>query len=492
MTRHKRFANVMTKWAPLSGVAGWIVFGDWLAGLALAVLAVIWAVLPDDEGPPVLALAMTMQWVSVSIGLFYNLLTDRPLEATIHADYRYMVLLGLVCVAVTTVGLALGRYLIDRTRPPQGLRPDHALTFKSVMFVYVVFTAVLSVVRVTDVDLGGLAMAAVAFTYLRLGLVYLIFRRMVARGEWHYLAALLAVEVVLGISGFYAGFKEPLIMAALAFLEFFDRRNVRHWVSIAALSAIMVTLGILWMGVRVEYRARYMEDQRFADNRSTRLDALRESVNGWMSQSSGEWWHNVDMFVDRMWTIYYPALAVERVPSVLPHTHGALMAETLGFVFEPRLLFPNKPNIISDSAMVRRYSGVNVAGEERNTDIAFGYAAESYVDYGVPGMFVPVFIWGLFIGVAIELIYREYRHRDIAVSVATVVGWISLYLFERSWAKTIGFSGTLLIYGGGLCYILDRLWFEKFRNLYFVDRRDDSGEFAPASAPPLQLEPESK
>jgi len=428
----------------------------------------------------------------VSIGLFYTVLTDRPLEATIHTDYRYMVLLGLGCVAVTTVGLAVGRYLIDRTRPPQGVRPDHALTFKSVMLVYVVFTAVLSLVKLTDVDLGGLAMAAVSFTYLRLGLVYLIFRRMVGRGEWHYVAALLAVEVVLGISGFYAGFKEPLIMAALAFLEFFDRRNVRHWFSIAVLGTIMVALGLLWMGVRVEYRTRYMEDQRFANSRSTRIDALRESLSGWISQSSGEWWHNVDTFVDRMWTIYYPALAVERVPSVLPHTHGALMVETLQFVFEPRLFFPNKPNIISDSAMVRKYSGVMVAGEEQNTDIAFGYAAESYVDYGVPGMFVPAFIWGLFIGVAIELIYREYHHRDIAVSVATIIGWISLYLFERSWAKTIGFGGTLIIYAGGLCYFLDRLWFEKFRNLYFADGSDRSGELVPASARPLQLEPESK
>lgn len=491
MIHHKRIGNVLTTWAPLTGVAGWIVLGDWVAGLALAVLAAIWAVLPDEEGPPVFALAMTMQWVSVCIGFFYNLLTDRPLEATIHTDYRYMVLLGLGCVGATTVGLALGRHLVDRTKPPKSVRPDHALTFKSVMLVYVVFTALLSVVRVTDFDFGGLAMAAVALSYLRFGLVYLIFRRLVGRGEWHYLAALLLVEVVLGISGFYAGFKEPLIMAALAFLEFFDRRNVRHWFSIAALGAIMATLGIFWIGIRADYRTRFVEDERFQNSRSTRIDALRDSINGWMSRSSNELWRNVDNFVDRMWTVYYPALAVDRVPSVLPHTHGALMAETLRFVFEPRILFPNKPEIISDSAMVRKYSGLMVAGEERNTDIAFGYAAESYVDYGVPGMFVPSFIWGLFIGVAIELIYREYHFRDMAVSVATVIAWISLYLFERSWAKTIGFGGTLLIYAGGLCYILDRLWFEKFRNLYAARGADQSGEFA-TSSPPLQFQPDSK
>ena len=482
----------MTKWIPLVGIAGWIVFGDWLAGAALATVALAWVMLPAKEGPPVFALAMTMQSVSVTIGLFYNLLTGRPLEAIIRADYRFMVLLGLGCVVATVLGLALGRYLVDRMRPPQGIQPDHALTFKTLMIVYVAFTAVTSAIRVTDVDLGGLAMAAVALTYLRLGLAYLIFRRMVARRQLHYLAGLLAVEVVLGISGFYAGFKEPLIMAALAFLEYFDKRKVRHWFSLAGLGALMVTLGVVWIGIRVEYRAKYMEDERFYNNRSARIDSIQSAVSKWMSQSSQEVWEDTDRFVERMWTIYYPALAVNRVPSVLPHTHGRLMAETLQYVFEPRIIFPNKPYITSDSEMVRKYSGVMVAGEERDTDIAFGYAAESYIDYGVPGMFVPAFIWGLFIGVAIELIYREYHHRDMAISVATVIGWISLYLFERSWAKTIGFGGTLLIYSGGLCYILDRLWFEKFRNLYHggVAEDGDAVDATPGSV--LQLEPHSK
>ena len=483
----------MMKWVPLAGIAGWIMFGDWLAGVALVVLALAWVMLPAKEGPPVLALAMTMQWVSVSIGLFYNLLTGRPLEAILRADYRYMVLLGLGCVVATVLGLALGRYLIDRIRPAQGIRPDHALTFKTLAIVYVAFTVVLSAIRVTDVDLGGLAMAALALSYLRLGLAYLIFRRMVARRQLHYLAALLAIEVVLGISGFYAGFKEPLFMAALAFLEYFDKRNVRHWLSLAALGALMVTLGVVWMGIRVEYRAKYMEDERFSNNRSARIDSIQSAVGAWMSQSSQELWGDVDRFVERMWTIYYPALAVDRVPRVLPHTNGRLMVETLQFVFEPRIFFPNKPDIISDSEMVRRYSGVMVAGQEQNTDIAFGYAAESYIDYGVPLMFVPSFIWGLFIGIAIQLIYREYHHRDMAISVATVIAWISLYLFERSWAKTIGFGGTLLIYSGGVCYILDRLWFEKFRNLYdggALPQDDDVVDTTPGTD--FQLEPHSK
>jgi hypothetical protein len=431
--------------------------------------------------------------VAVSIGFFYFLITGRPLEATLRTDYRTIVLIGLGWVTAMVFGLWLGRYLIERLPPPEGIRPAHALTFKTLVLVYVIGTASIGVIQEAAGNYGGLAQGILALTYLRLGLVYLIFRRMVRRGEWYYVAGMLVLEVILGITGFYAGFREPLIMAVLAFLEYFNRRNVRHWVAVGTLATVMVTLGIVWIGVRVTYRRNWMADDRFSENRGARVELLRDSVNLWASQTSEDLWGNTDKFVERMWTVYYPALAVERVPSVIPHTGGALMMETLQFVFEPRLFFPNKPEIKSDSEMVRRYSGVMVAGEAQHTDIAFGYAAESYIDFGVPMMFVPEFIWALFIGVACTLIFRQYRHRDLAVSVVVVIGWLSLYLFERSWAKTIGLGGTLLIYAGGLCYLLDRLWFEKFRKFYDAGVVDDEGEIVNVeSLPSMHLQPDSK
>jgi hypothetical protein len=456
----------MKKFVPIAFAAGWLVFGDWIAGLSFAVLALAWLALPAEEGAPVLALAATMQWVSVTIGYFYHAVTGRDMEATVRADYRSMVLLGLGCVFAMIVGLWCGRKLIQRLPPKPGLRPSHALTFKTLVLVYVVFTAVLGSIALAAYDFGGLAMAILALSYLRLGLLYLLFRRFVARNQWYLVGLVLFVEIVMGITGFYAGFREPLIMAALAFLEVFDKRNVRHWASIGVLGTAMATLGIVWIGVRVPYRQRYAEDLKFQNDRSARIDALQAAVNQWMNQPREGLLEDVDMFIERMWTIYYPALTLERVPLVLPHTGGELMMNTLKYTFEPRLLFPDKPSIQSDSEMVRKYAGVMVAGAEQDTDIAFGYAAESYVDFGVPGMFLPSFVWALFIGVACQLVFREYHHRDMAVSVVTVIGWFSLYLFERSWTKTIGFGGTLLIYAGGLCYILDRLWYEKFKNFY--------------------------
>jgi hypothetical protein len=400
-----------------------------------------------------------------------------------------MVEIGLGCLLAMIAGLSIGGRLVKLSGPAMGLRPAYALTFKTLVMAYALGTLFVGAIQNSAWDYPGLAQAILALSYLRLGLLYLVFRRLVADSEWHLVAGLLVLEIVLGITGYYAGFREPLIMAALAFLEFFDRRDVRQWVTITGLVVLMAVLGAAWIGVRVEYRRRFEIDDKFGDNRSARIDLLRASISDWAHQSRREMMGDIDRFVDRMWTIYYPALAVSRVPSVLPHTNGQLMTETLQYVFEPRLFFPDKPDIKSDSEMVRKYSGVWVAGEAQLTDIAFGYVAESYIDYGVPLMFVPMFIWSTFIGVAIAGILRVFRHRDIAVSVSTVIAWLSLYLFERSWAKTIGLTGTLLIYAGGLSFVLDMLWFEKFRNVYVEDLPETSDPLAEAR---LQLPAGSK
>jgi hypothetical protein len=479
----------MNKLVVLAGLAGWLLSGDWLIGACLLVLALGWVILQPDEGPPVIALAFTMQWVSVCVGLFYFTLTERPLDATIHSDYRTMVLIGLGCLLAMIAGLTLGRRVVKLAGPAKGLRPAYALTFKTLVVAYALGTVFVGAIQNAAWDYPGLSQAILALAYMRLGLLYLVLRRLVADSEWHYLAGLMALEIVLGITGYYAGFREPLIMAALAFLEFFDRRKVGQWITISALVALMAVLGVAWIGVRVEYRRRFETDEKFINNRSARIDLLKAAISDWAGQSRHEMLDDIDRFVDRLWTVYYPALAVSRVPSVLPHTNGKLMVETLQYVFEPRLFFPDKPDIKSDSEMVRKYSGVWVAGEDQSTDIAFGYAAESYIDFGIPMMFVPTLIWSAFLGIAIAGILRVFRHRDIAVSVATVIAWLSMYLFERSWAKTIGLSGTLLIYAGGLSFLLDMLWFEKFRNVYVKDLSEASDSLAET---PLQLPAGSK
>jgi hypothetical protein len=377
-----------------------------------------------------------------------------------------MVMIGLGCVLALTAGLATGVRLADRFVPASGDRPTSAFTFKTLFATYLGAVVAAGALQQVAWQYPAITQALIALSYIRLGLLFLVFRRLTAPTfNWPVIGGLLAFEVVLGFTGYFANFREPLVLATLAAMEVFDSTRARHWLSITAMAVVLAITSLFWMSVRTGYRQAFWEEDNFATSRSARLDRLSAMTTGWTDRDADDFRADVDNLVERLWAIYYPALAVERVPTVLAHTDGALMRDVLTHIMSPRVFYSNKPGLISDSDLVRRYSGVWVAGAAENTNIAFGYAAESYIDYGVPWMFLPVVIYGVFIGAAYQGFLLAVAHRDLAVGLVTVICWLSLYLFERSWAKTVGLAGTLMIYVGGITLVLDRLWIEKYRSL---------------------------
>ena len=155
-------------------------------------------------------------------------------------------------------------------------------------------------------------------------------------------------------------------------------------------------------------------------------------------------------------------ILLERVPKLLPHTGGAIVGAALTHIVTPRVFFPDKPELPSDSDSVRKYSNVHVAGRESDTSIAFGYSIESYIDFGVPLMFLPVFAFGVFIGAAYAMFRAVIWHRELFVAFGTVAFWLSVYLFERSWATMLGTTMSLMIYLGPPVILLDRFLLVRF------------------------------
>ena len=430
------------------------VTGEWIAGAAVACLLLVWWLLGRAEGPPVLALAVTYQWVQVSIGIFYSTLIGEPLEAMVKSDWRTMVLIGLGCVVTLAISLSVGLVFMRNTLSAPESRPALAFSPSVLYAAYGVSLLVTGIVQELAWQYPSITQAILALNFSHLALVFLLARRFTRPVfAWERLAALMALEVVLGFTGYFANFREPLLMGAIALVEVFDRRDSRHWAFFATVVVVLGVSSVVWMNVRGELR-RDVDDE-IETTRLERLDKVRALSEGFFSQG-GDFRDSTTRVVERVWAIYYPALAVERVPSALPHTNGAIIEGGLLHLVTPRFLFPDKDDLPSDSEMVRKYSGMKVASTEENTSIAFGYAAESYVDFGLPLMFLPPLIYGLLMGAAYQTWLTVIRHRELAVSLVTVIFWLSLYLFERSWIKTMGLAVTLMVYLGGLSYLIDR------------------------------------
>lgn len=449
--QHPSLVPVLTLGA---AVGASVLASDWIAGFAVLVLWAGWHYLRPEIGPPVIPLAFSFQWAQVAAGIFYYAATARQVRAMYETDYRPMVMIGLVGLVALLAGLRGGMWLI-RLKPQAG-RTGAIFGWPTLVQLYLASVIVAGFLHELAFDIPQLTQPIIVASFLRFGFLFLVLRRLCAPPiRWGWVATILVGEVLLGFTGFFAEFREALAIGALALLEVFDRRRAHHWFAIGTLSVLVFLTGLLWIGIRGEYRGE-LTSGTLSGSRLERLERIQALTAQWLTTDLTRVWGDADAMVHRLWAIYYPALAVSRVPAVLPHEHGAILMSAIRHVLTPRLFFPEKENPPSDSEMVRRYSGVHVAGPEQSTTIAFGYAAESYVDFGVPLMFVPIFLYGFLMGLVYQWFLRVIRHRELAVSLVTVVFWLSLYQFERSWLKTLGMSGTMIIYLGGAVIVLDR------------------------------------
>ena len=437
----------------LASGATWLATGDLIASAGLVVLWLIWMVLPQNGGLPVLSIALTYHWMQNVVGVYYYHLTGREPVAMVLSDWQPMVWMGLGCITAIVFGITVAHDQLLRRR-----KVADEYTTPGLPWDYLIIGYIIAVVSKQGLEqfawtLSGFNQGLLALGYVRLALFYVLMRRLVFGERYFAAAGMLLFEIGLGFTSYFAEFREPMMIAMVVAWERFDRRRVRDWVLASVLVACSIVAAMLWMGIRTEVRSKFDEGTAAA-SASARFRDIVNLASGF-GGSHGDLVVASDRLIDRLWDVYYPALAAARIPNVLPHEDGALLMRALQHVVMPRFFFPDKSALESDSMLVRKYAGVWVAGPEQGTSIAFGYAIESYIDFGVPLMFVPVFAFGLFAGAGYYVLAHWIRDREISVGASTIVFWLALAQSNREWARMLGLTGTLLLFVGGAALLAD-------------------------------------
>ena len=452
------------------GLLFWYASGEWIIVPAMLCFWLFWHLLPHDDVPPGLQFSFSYHLFQIVAGVFYVTFTGRLLSGHSAPQYQLMMTLAVGALMAIFLGFLIGDRWLSRNRKAVE-RVQINVTLKPVFAAYIV--AVLStdaMIRIAF-QIPAFTQAIVAFSAAKAGLLYLILRRLFREQRYAMLLPLLAFETARGFTGFYSSFKEPLVLALIAATEVFQPKKVSQWALVTVLVASVLGMSVLWLGIRGAVR----EDIVTTTTQRSSVDRLRFAL-----QEAGTWWdsdteykmYDADALADRVWEIQYTALALDRVPKVIPHQEGAILSAAIQHILTPRFLNPNKPVLPSESDDVVRYSGVKVAGREEDTTIAFGYVIQSYIDFGIPGMFLPCFGFGLFMGLAYRWFMTTVRHQEILIALVAVAFWLNIMPYNISWAKMFGKALTSIVYVGAIGILLDRY-------LYAKRRRDDAMPAAP-------------
>jgi len=102
-------------------------------------------------------------------------------------------------------------------------------------------------------------------------------------------------------------------------------------------------------------------------------------------------------------------------------------------VLTPRILFPDKP-ALDDSKGTVALLGMRIA---EGTSIGVGYIAQAHVDFGFPGLLLPIFVIGFLLGVC----WQYFTTRPVYHLVGEAFGVAVLFesfLFAANIDKSLG------------------------------------------------------
>jgi hypothetical protein len=429
-------------------------------GVCIFILVLLWR--PNDA--PILLVPTLFQFVAVALKPITTAFTNSSLQdlADFNSNLEPAALFGLAGVAVLALGLRMG------VRNAPAARRDSSIggwSFKrvlSVALVTIVFGHVLDLVAERS---GGarqilLGLSGVKWAGLFI-LAYCIFDR---RRGLRWLVAVVTIEIILGMSGFFAEFRLTLFVLLGAAIAAHRTLGGRGIVVLTAGVVLTVFLAVFWSSVKESYRYFLNQgtgEQVVLQSFDDRLAYLANQATEFNEQRFADGFQRL---LGRLSYIDFLAATMERVPQVLPHEGGALLGMAILHVLTPRILFPNKLDPPSDTRVTAHYTGLEAAvWANESTSISIGYLGELYIDFGVMGALFAVFLIGLAYGRCYRMI-RDHAHMPTFVNYGLcMMVALTFTTFETALIKLIGSLVMVLV----AALVLQRVvWPVLFRSGY--------------------------
>lgn len=438
-TLHSRRLNLFWPLA-LGAVVLALVSANPLLSLgSLVLLLVLWRLLWRPGEPPALLYAMAYHWMQASILILYANVEGLRLESMGYGTQiepaTWLTLIGVFAVALGMRAGAGGNY--------GGVAHDSVSAIAGQLSVRRLFVASLVAIVLAIVVsrlayvVPGLVQPILALALLRWVVVYLFTYTVLTQHRgYRYLAVVFSVEILIGFLGFFSDFKTVLIVMLLAALTSPSALRGVRFRTAAALAVVILGLGIVWTGVKSDYRAFLNQgtgQQVVLVPVHQRVGKLAELIADMSPSRFGE---SLVTLVERITYVYYFGQTMETVPRYIAHEEGMLWREAIEGALVPRLVNPAK-RVIDDSERTSYYTGSRVAGAEEGTSISLGYVAESYIDFGPVAMMAPLFLWGLFVGWLYRLLLRSTRYPLFAYGGGTVLVALGVAALEQSNLKMV-------------------------------------------------------
>ena len=412
-----------------------------------------------ENEPKYLLVNLVLNWMVVAILLPYGAIFQKPLSEL--SIYKSDTIISATWLAVLSqlfylvgIYLPIRNLVVTKMEQLQIIlsRYDGKQLFATYV-LYSFFTAILTPILLSFSG-GQMFMGLVYFKWVFL--TFLIVHTSIIPSNTKYVLLFVGFEILLSFSGFWASFKDYILVAVGAFFTLNRKISAKAIFATFLTFAMTFLIMVVWSASKGKYRAFLTGGQRSQNivqtdqlnNINVLWDIVSEDFSSENFSESFE--RGRDALIYRISYVEYFALALKQVPTFLPHENGAMLQNAFEHVLKPRILFPDK-KVIYDSDITSKYTGITFAGRDEGVSFSLGSVAEAYIDFGAVYMFMPIFFFGLFFG---------WMYRILMLKGYNIVWGIcySAPLFQYLWMFPV--PGTKLL-GWSITY---------FVNFYLINR----------------------
>jgi hypothetical protein len=424
--------------------------------LLLYILKTFWRVNESKH----LLVNVLLYWSVVSILISYSELANKPLNDLTRygkSDLQSASWLGLFALTFYLFGIRIMTKKIKSVRQEALYSILQRYDSARLIMLYVIISLSSALFNSSIIHVPG-GQLLLAISYLKwVLLTLLIVQTLVVETNRNLVIVLVIVEVLLSFSGFWAAFKDYVIVALGGYLIFSPRLSLKNYLLLFIVLVFSLTIAVVWTFSKGEYRKFLTGGERsqliVQQHQIANISKFSEIVQKDFSpknfkQSFSEGLENL---IYRVSYIEFLAMTMNQVPVFLPYENGRLLQNAVEHIIKPRILFPNKKPIY-DSELTSKYTGRKFAGAEEGTSFSLGTVAESYVDFGPIYMFIPIFVFGLWVG---------WMYKFFIVNGYNIIWGIcySAPIFQFAWSFPVPTSKFL---GWSITYFVTFWFINKF------------------------------
>ncbi|WP_316736054.1 hypothetical protein [Pedobacter aquatilis] len=398
--------------------------------------------------PPILFFALMMQWSQICLKVFYAdyLYKDFGDLFTYYQNIDKAYYYSLISLYVISIGIFMVTQKIPQLERADLKKQLENYNLKKIVTLYLGAVILTPFLIYFSHALPGLQQFFIKVQDLKWAIFFFFFTYYFLFDKNKKLFyTILTTEIIFSLTGYFSSFKDFFIIAIVLYVFVKRAYTYLNYALFGLLIVLLFNLMIVWQYVKPEYR-KYLSGGESAQIVTvSKTEALEKLYDLTRNAEKLKYEDGITNLLDRLTYIDIFSASTSFVPLNRPHEHGRLWLDAFKRVLMPRILFPEK-TVIDDTEKTITYTGVGFAGASSGTSVSLGYVTESYIDFGFPGMLVPLLLWGVIIGLCYKFILLKSYNK--IWGFAFLVPFIfQINLFETALDKLVGsFFAFFLIY----------------------------------------------